>query len=250
MWTTPFVFVWTILNINYAQGLSCYHCSNIADTRTCKQTVDCPDGKACPVITSVPILGRRDGSGLKSYCCDQDLCNGGQTELTTTTIQTPEVCIDINTAFCSTTSVQASICSDPELSVTWCRKTCGKCPTTTTTTMVPCVDNNPDLCSAPGADLVFCSDPARAVKYCQKTCNKCGIHPHQNTTATVHSTTAKTTTTTPTTTTSTTTTTTSPPWLCEDYDVAHCADPEVKTLVCPDTNLNYLCRKTCKLCEH
>ncbi|XP_062582866.1 integumentary mucin C.1-like, partial [Saccostrea cucullata] len=187
----------------------------------------------------------------------------GQAELTTTTTQTPEVCMDLNAAFCSTTSVQSSICSDPDLSVNWCRKTCGRCPTTTTTTSVPCVDNTPDLCSAPGADLVFCSDPARAVKYCQKTCNKCDIHLHQNTATPVRSTTATTTTTpttttttptttttTPTTTTTTPTTTTSPPWLCEDYDVAHCADPEVKLLVCLDINLNYLCRKTCDLCEH
>lgn len=62
--------------------------------------------------------------------------------------------------------------------------------------------------------------------------------------------TTTTTTTEPTTTTTTTTTTTSPPWICEDYDIAHCSDPEVKTLVCADDNLNYLCRKTCNLCEH
>ncbi|XP_062570174.1 lymphocyte antigen 6D-like [Saccostrea cucullata] len=144
MWTPLFVIVWTILNIHSARGLSCYHCNNITDTRTCKQTVDCPDGKRClysnvggnrilgcaddlSCPTSVAILGRRDGSESNSFCCDQDLCNGGQAELATTTTQTPEVCMDLNAAFCSTTSVQSSICSDPDLSVNWCRKTCGRC---------------------------------------------------------------------------------------------------------------------------
>lgn len=85
------------------------------------------------------------------------------------------------------------------------------------------------------------------------------VHPHQissmmtthKTTTTTRKTTPKPTTTTPkpTTTTSTTTTTTSPPWICEDYDVAHCSDPDVNTVVCADENLVYLCRKTCNRCE-
>lgn len=45
----------------------------------------------------------------------------------TTTVKTPEVCVDLNHAFCSSTSVHDTICSDPDLSVNWCRKTCGKC---------------------------------------------------------------------------------------------------------------------------
>uniref|UniRef100_K1PU35 Uncharacterized protein n=1 Tax=Magallana gigas TaxID=29159 RepID=K1PU35_MAGGI len=45
----------------------------------------------------------------------------------TTTTKTPDVCVDLNDAFCGATSVHDSICSDPDLSVNWCPKTCGKC---------------------------------------------------------------------------------------------------------------------------
>ncbi|XP_056013249.1 zinc metalloproteinase nas-14-like isoform X2 [Ostrea edulis] len=273
MGTTPFLFVWILLDINAATGLSCYNCFNIPETSTCTQTITCPDGKrclllntggnltlgcsdssTCAVFTGTQIIGKRDVNGLKTHCCDQDLCNGQPASTTTT----PEVCMDMNSAFCSSPIVQTSICSDPDLSLKWCRKTCGKCTTTTaapttttsTTTTVPCIDNKPDLCSAPGANVFFCSDPARAVQYCQKTCNKCDLQPYTNTHTTLKSTTVKTTIK-PSTTTSTTTTTTTtpPPWVCEDYDIAHCSDPEVKTLVCPDADLNYLCRKTCNKCE-
>nr|XP_022326482.1 zinc metalloproteinase nas-14-like [Crassostrea virginica] len=285
------VFVWTLLNVHLVSGLSCYICGPISDPGTCTQTITCNDGDRCIFLNnggnitlggctndytcsliqplSSSIIGRRDSYGTPSYCCDRDLCNNGQS--LTTTVKTPEVCVDLNHAFCSSTSVHDTICSDPDLSVNWCRKTCGKCPTTTTTTTttaVPCVDNQPDLCSAPGAETVFCSSLDRAVKYCQKTCNKCDVHSHQispmmtthKTTTTTRKTTPKPNTTTPkpttttpipttTTSTTTTTTTTSPPWICEDYDVAHCSDPDVNTVVCSDENLVYLCRKTCNRCE-
>ncbi|XP_052673283.1 integumentary mucin C.1-like [Crassostrea angulata] len=291
MASTPFIFVWILLNIDLTEGLTCYQCVNIADPSACKQvaacfpgehclflnngniTMSCADDLTCASLQSRPVdvIGRRNSNGAQSHCCNHDTCNDGR--FLTTTTKTPDVCVDLNDAFCGATSVHDSICSDPDLSVNWCPKTCGKCPTTTTTTTtaLPCVDNQPAFCSAPGVDVVICSNLDRAVKYCQKTCNKCDVKPNTfvslsqlpstlyKTTAhpttpriTTRSTTTTTTSTTtePTTTTTTTTTTTSPPWICEDYDIAHCSDPEVKTLVCADDNLNYLCRKTCNICEH
>ncbi|XP_045189551.2 uncharacterized protein LOC123546941 [Mercenaria mercenaria] len=106
----------------------CYACANTILNGRCRTTSQCYTGEVCAVF--------QGSQGYTHRCMSQTLCNSNMKKATTCwNCCTGSLCNDKCGGTCNDTpqcsrllSVGYNVCNDPVASVTFCPKTCNKCP--------------------------------------------------------------------------------------------------------------------------